>query len=179
MVAAKWRFTVLSTQFHNSISEAKTLKFSMSFYMKIPSLIVYIHSLMLLRFVIIITSKMSLNWYQGNWIMWSFWVFCLLWLNYETGVLIFIFLTTRLICFLRLYDSIIQCLTETNQLNGLQDDENIDNEIQAQITCYKAFRYAQYFTCLIFLVKVSSLKSLQWWVSFCWQKLSWCFWVKI
>lgn len=46
-----------------------------------------------------------------------------------------------------MYDSIIQCLTETNQLSGLQDDENIENEIQAQITCYKAFRYNDVFSC--------------------------------
>ena len=41
----------------------KLLEFFMSFYMKIlsESLIVCIHSLMLLRFVIIITNKRSLN----------------------------------------------------------------------------------------------------------------------
>ena len=40
----------------------------------------------------------------------------------------------------RLYDSIIQCLTETRQLPDLQDDENVERELNAQITSYKAFR---------------------------------------
>ena len=64
----------------------------MSFCMEIPweSLIVYIHSLILLCFVIIITRKRSLNEYQGNRITWKFSsknVFCLSRLNYEMGVL--------------------------------------------------------------------------------------------
>jgi hypothetical protein len=40
----------------------------------------------------------------------------------------------------RLYDSIIQCLTETRQLPDLQDDETVETELNAQITSYKAFR---------------------------------------
>jgi len=48
--------------------------------------------------------------------------------------------TTKPEDLIRLYDSIIQCLTETGQLNGLQDDELIEKEIKAQITSYKAFR---------------------------------------
>jgi len=41
---------------------------------------------------------------------------------------------------IRLYDSIIQCLTETGQLAGLEDDEVVEKELQAQIHGYKAFR---------------------------------------
>lgn len=41
---------------------------------------------------------------------------------------------------IRLYDSIIQCLTETSQLSGLEDDEAMERELNAQITSYKAFR---------------------------------------
>jgi len=40
----------------------------------------------------------------------------------------------------RLYDGIIQSLTETGQLPGLQDDEEMEREIAAQTVAYKAFR---------------------------------------
>lgn len=40
----------------------------------------------------------------------------------------------------RLYDGIIQSLTETGQLQGLQEDEEMSQEIEAQIVAFKAFR---------------------------------------
>ena len=75
-------------RFHNSISEAKTRdcsNFSCLFtwkFLERKSLIVYIHSLTLLRFVIIIINIKAIEIH-----FWSKNVFCLSRLNYETGVL--------------------------------------------------------------------------------------------
>lgn len=42
-------------------------------------------------------------------------------------------------CF-RLYDGIIQSLTEMNQLNGVDENDQMQKEINAQLVSYKAFR---------------------------------------
>lgn len=41
----------------------------------------------------------------------------------------------------RLYDGIIQSLTETTQTLDIEDRESLEEEIEAQIKGYKAFRY--------------------------------------
>ena len=42
---------------------------------------------------------------------------------------------------IRLFDSVIQCLVEAGQLQGLEGDQTMKVEIDAQVTAYKAFRY--------------------------------------
>merc|ERR1711881_45767 len=48
--------------------------------------------------------------------------------------------TTKPEDMIRLFDSVIQCLVEASQLQGLQEDETMKGEIEAQVTAYKAFR---------------------------------------
>lgn len=48
--------------------------------------------------------------------------------------------TTKPEDMIRLYDSVIQCLVEAGQLQGLEGDQTMKVEIDAQVTAYKAFR---------------------------------------
>lgn len=47
----------------------------------------------------------------------------------------------------RLYEIIVQNLNDITNLPGIQDDAQLEEEIQADIVAYKAFRYSQQLPC--------------------------------
>ncbi len=42
---------------------------------------------------------------------------------------------------MKMYDITIQSFVEISQLPGIEEDESVSAEVQAQVTGYKAFRY--------------------------------------